>query len=626
VGAVVAPLTLAAAVIGLALPAAPGCQEPADPRAPVRAFVVAHCARCHDAGTRKGGLDLVGSIERGLPAIRDAALLWEEVGAAVLSRAMPPPPRAGEAGSARPGDEQRRGFDAALAGLLRAAAESGAPDPGRPVLRRLNRFEYANTVRDLLGVEVPGIVELLPEDPQGHGFDTVGDVLFSSPLLLERYWEATRLALDRALAEPAGALRAAVGAGEDGVGEFLRAFLGRAFRRPVEEREVEARLALLRRTVEGGASLEVGLRRALASAMLSPHFLFRVERDRPELGVGAVHRLDAHALAVRLSYFLWATMPDAELRDLADRGALDEERQLRTQVLRMLDDPRSASLAERFGAQWLGYGAVRGMARDVRRFGGFERLRGAMYEEARRGVDRLFRDDRPLVELLDCRWTFVDEALAAHYGIAGVHGPELRLVELEDRRRGGVLGWGAILAATATPLRTSPVQRGRFVLEELLGDAPPPPPPDAGTLPEDDQLGDGLSLRQRLERHRSDPRCAGCHARIDPYGLALEEFDPTGRVRSEVHGLPVDARAELPDGSTFEGVVGLKAHLLGRREVFERTFAARLLVYALGRPLGGADAAVLDEIVAATAREGGRARSLVVQVVLSFPFRHRRNP
>jgi len=592
----------------LATAAALAAQVPSaesDPRAEVRSLLRRYCTRCHRGEDPKGGVDLQFAVEQDLASVRDDARLWRRVASAVHERSMPP-----ARARRQPDDAERAALAAAVRALVRAAADAGPPDPGVAVLRRLNRTQYVRTVEDLLGVAVPGLGKLFPEDPRGHGFDTVGDVLFLSPLLVERYWEGAQLALDALEASPGG-----IGSVMPDVDErSVRTLLDRAFRRPARDEEIASRTALA----------EAGARIVLASVLLSPEFLFRVEAERADLD-GAFPVSD-HELATRLSYFLWGTMPDEALRARADRGELGDEDVLTAEVHRLLDDPRSRSLADEFGAQWLGYAGLRSAARDVRRFRRFEQLRGSMYEEAALSVDAVFREDRPVTELIDADTTFVDASLAAHYGLSDVAGDEMRRVGLADRRRGGVLGWAAVLTATSTPLRTNPVARGRFVLEELLGTPPPPPPPNAGVLPEDDEQKDGLTLRERLLRHRRDPTCAACHDRIDPFGLALEGFDAVGAWRSEAQGHPVDATARLLDGTELEGVVGLKDYLLGRRDQIVRTMAERMFVYALGRPLIGADEAVLDGVVDEVREAGYRGRALVLALVRSFPFRNRRNP
>lgn len=327
----------------------------------------------------------------------------------------------------------------------------------------------------------------------------------------------------------------------------------------------------------------------LQSVLLSPRFLYRLELDGDDAPAGTVRRLDDHELAVRLSFFLWSSPPDDALAALADAGRLRDLDTLRATARRMLADPRARALADEFAAQWLGFRAVRTILRDVRRFQFGDELRSATYEEAASCFDRIAREDRSVLELLDADWTFVDDTLARHYGIEAPAGEGMRLVTLSDRRRGGVLGWAATLTATSQPLRTSPVSRGRFVLEELCSDPPPPPPPNIGSLPEDDLQKDGLSLRERLEQHRRDPRCASCHQRMDPFGLALEDFDAIGKQRMAVEGRPIDACVVLASGAVLDGPIAVKDWLLERKARFVRTLAERLFAFAIGRAPLAAD-------------------------------------
>ena len=357
--------------------------------------------------------------------------------------------------------------------------------------------------------------------------------------------------------------------------------------------------------------------------LLSPHFLYRVEEDRDE---ELPWRIDPWELATRLSFFLWAAPPDAELREAAREGSLYDPAVLAAQVERLLDDPRSEALATRFAARWLGFADLQSQGVDVRRYRGTDDdLKRSMIEESTLFFDALVREDRRLLELVDSPSTFLDGTLARHYGIEGVEGGGMRRVELPDRRRGGVLTQASVLTLTSQPLRTSPVVRGAWILERLFGTPPQPPPPNAGSLPADDQLDDGLSLRQRLERHREDPSCASCHANIDPLGFVLENYDGVGRWRDEDHLGPIDARAVLPDGREIDGVIGLKDALLAEPEKVARGVAEALLVYALGRPLEPQDEAVVSELVAQLRGANWRARALIHGVVASYPFQYRRS-
>ena len=593
----------------------------------VREFVTAHCTACHAGADAEAGLDLAVLANAPWSAWRDDAFDWADVRDAVDAHRMPPSDAEGPA----PTVAARAGFVTALDAVLRHRRPGEARDPGRPVLQRLNRARWRNTVRDLLGVDVDAADDF-PEDPSGYGFDHVGDVLFVTPMLVERYWDATVAAVDAFLAQPELVERFADARPTDGADpervarRAVERLLRRAFRRPPSEREIADRVALVVRALERGAGFERGLRQALLATLLSPSFLFLVERDDPTLVPGAVRALDDHELATRLAYFVWSSMPDAALFARADRGELRDPDVLVAELDRMLADPRARALADDFAAQWLGFRSIRDLAVDVRRFRGFHGgLRHAMYEEAALSFLTVVREDRAWHELIDSDRTWVNATLAKHYGLDGVAGDAMREVELPaGDPRGGVLGQAAILTATSFPLRTSPVVRGKWILENLLGTPPPPPPADAGTLPPDDKNDAGLTLRQQLERHRRDPRCASCHAQMDALGLALERFDGIGRLRSEAHGLPIDDAVELPDGTRIAGADGLVAWLGGQRDRVLRTLAEKLFVYALGRPLEPADAEAVDRAVLAVDAADGRMRALFRAVVTSVPFRFRR--
>ena len=403
----------------------------------------------------------------------------------------------------------------------------------------------------------------------------------------------------------------------------LASFARRAFRRPVGEDDVARLLSLFDHAQSRGDSFEASLRLALKGVLISPHFLFLVENQPEHEGV---YPLGDFPLASRLSYFLWSSMPDEELMKLADQRRLGEPAVLHEQVRRMLKDPRSRALGENFAVQWLGITALGGASRpDPKRFPEFDdELVAAMRAEAVEFVGYVLREDRSLSELLDADYTFLNERLAKHYGIAGVSGVEMRKVQLVDHtQRGGLLGMAAVLTSTSYPLRTSPVLRGKWVLEEILGQRVPPPPPTAGKLPQDDNQPDGLTFRQRLESHRSRAECAGCHQKMDPLGFGLENFDPIGRWRTEQGGKPIDAGGELPSGEKFVGPRELRAVLQKRHDEFLRNFARKMLGYALGRELDRFDNCVIDSAVKRLDDDHQRSSILIDEIVLSMPFRYR---
>ena len=320
--------------------------------------------------------------------------------------------------------------------------------------------------------------------------------------------------------------------------------------------------------------------------------------------------------------------PTRELSDLADAGRLHEPEVLELQVRRMLADPKSRAMAEDFAGQWLRVGSLADLAEpDKRLFPEYTpELRDAMVEEAVSFFHAILREDRPVLELLDSYYTYLNEPLAKHYGIEGVTGPEFRRVELKDRRRGGVLGMAAVLTLTSYPRRTSPVLRGKWVLEELLGTPPPPPPAMVKSLPTDDRIRNGLTFRQRLEQHRKKAECASCHARLDPLGFGLENFDVLGRWRDQVQQKPVDASGKLTTGEEFAGPVALKTILVEtKRELFVRNLVERMLSYALRRGVEYYDAPAVKQIMAELEAKDYRGATLVAAVVESFPFQYRRN-
>jgi hypothetical protein len=406
--------------------------------------------------------------------------------------------------------------------------------------------------------------------------------------------------------------------------QVIDQFASRAFRRPVRAEEVEPYLTLVNDAARNGERFERRMQLAVTAILLSPHFLFRVELDPQGFGAGQVRPLDNFELASRLSYFLWSSMPDEELFRVARQGTLGDDAVLESQARRMLIDPKSRALVENFAAQWLQLRALRTAARDPARFPGFDLpLRAAMRRESELFFETVMREDRSILEFLDADFTFVNERLASHYGLAEVSGTQFRRVRLGDDRRGGLITQASVLTVTSNPTRTSPVKRGKWVLEQIL-DAPPPPP-----LPNVPELSDGakgterLTVRQRLEAYRANPSCANCHAKMDPIGFGLENFDATGAWRMSDGSMPIDATGHLPSGHSFHGPEGLKAFLLSRREEFARCLIRKLLTYALGRGLDPPDGAAVDRAVAALSNDGYRFSRLVVEVVKSDPFRKR---
>lgn len=404
----------------------------------------------------------------------------------------------------------------------------------------------------------------------------------------------------------------------------LSQLLPRAFRRPIVPEEVERYVKIMTAVLDDGGSFERAMQVAIQGVLVAPRFLFRVEQQPADEDPNPVRQLDNFELATRISYFLWSSQPDEELFQAATRGDLNDPDKLRSQIRRMLQDPRIDGLIENFVGQWLQLRNLETIAIDRNRFAEFTpEMRTAMRRETEMLFESIVREDRNVMELLTADYTFLNESLAKLYGIEGVVGPEFRKVTLAGSARGGLLGQASVLTVTSNPTRTSPVKRGKWILENLLATPPPPAPPNVPSL-ESQKPADqpATSLRAQMELHRSKPDCAACHQLMDPLGFGLENFDAIGRWRDEDQGVAIDARGELPDGRTFAGPNELKQILIQRQADFRRCIAAKLLTYALGRGLEYFDECTLNEITDGMESGEDRFESLIWQIVNSVPFRH----
>jgi hypothetical protein len=404
---------------------------------------------------------------------------------------------------------------------------------------------------------------------------------------------------------------------------ILATLMRRAYRRPVMDADLQGPYELYRKA-RTGDGFEAGIEMALSAVLVSPHFLFRVEQDPAGMPPKTIYRVSDLDLASRLSFFLWSSIPDDELLGVAVAGKLHEPAVLEAQVRRMLTDARSRALVNNFASQWLHLRNLDSITPDMRLFPDFDdNLRQAFREETELFFDSVLREDRSVLDLLRANYTFVNERLAKHYGIPHVYGSRFRRISLdEDSWRGGLLRQGSILTVTSYATRTSPVLRGKFILDNLLGVPPPPPLPDVPAL-KDNTVDGRLSVRERLAEHRSNSTCAACHNLMDPLGLSLEKFDAVGRRRALEGGTPIDASGGLPDGSRFADVQGLEAALLRRPELFVGTFAEKLLTYALGRGVEYYDAPATRAIVRETRPQNFRISSIILGVVKSQPFQMR---
>ena len=491
-------------------------------------------------------------------------------------------------------------------------------------MHRLNRTEYRNTVRDLLGTQADPASNF-PADDVSLGFDNIAQVLTVSPLHLELYEQAAQELAKEALA-PNGSARARIlPCDPTGIGcrePALADLAYRAWRRPVARAELDGLLGLVNVALDEGGGVEMGMELALRAILLSPHFIYRPELEQ-DSGANSAHPLGDYEIASRLSYFLWSSMPDDALLAAAEAGELQDDAQLAAQVKRMLADPKAAALVDNFAGQWLRLRAFSEHQPDYEAFPDWDDgLRNAMRRETELFFSEFLKGNAPLDALLTADFTFLNQRLAEHYGLPFSGGQELQRVSLSDSgERRGLLTQGSLLTVTSTPTRTSPVKRGVWVLEELLCDGPPAPPPGVEGLVEDGSFGG--SLREQLEEHRSNPACSGCHSVMDPIGLGLENYDGVGGFRVDDNGNPIDPSGELLNSGSFSGVTEL-ADLLQEDPRLSHCVIEKLLTYALGREIVEDEHPFIEEIAEQLVLSGNSLPGLIELLVLSEPFRTRR--
>ncbi len=403
--------------------------------------------------------------------------------------------------------------------------------------------------------------------------------------------------------------------------KILSTLATRAYRRPVTGEELKTLLSFYQ-AGRDEKDFDEGIQKGLERLLAAPSFLFRVEGVPPNRVAGSAYRLSDLDLASRLSFFLWSSIPDDELRNLAVRGRLQDAKVLDQQVERMLHDPRSRALVDGFADRWLGLRVkLAGVVPDTDLYREFdENLRDAMAQETQIFVASQLREDRSVMELLTADYSYINERLARHYGIPDIYGNSYRRVKFTDGVRGGLLGQASILAVTSYPNRTSVTLRGRYLLTNLLGAPPPPPPPDVPALKEAGADGQPRALRERMELHRRNAVCASCHQRMDPLGFSLENFDALGKWRTESDGVRIDSSASLPDGTRFEGVAGLRAMMASHPEDFVRTFTEKLMAYALGRGIEYTDLPAIRGIARDSASQDYRWSAIILGIVRSTPF------
>lgn len=576
-----------------------------------QSFVKQHCAGCHQ-GTKPAGGFAVAALDG------ENARGWNRALNRVRDGDMPP------VGVKAPTVAAREKFVNTVESSLRVVACADGIQPRPAPIRRLNRHEYAATMRDLLNIHIDAGHALPADGAGGEGFDNAAETLFLSPLHAEKYLAAAKQAIEYGLkdaksrarfitAEPTDKLKP-----EDAAHHVIVHFLPRAFRRPATPDEVARYMGIFLRQK---GSFDSRIAYTLQGVLLSPHFLFRFEEP-----TATARPVPDYALASRLSYFLWGSMPDDELFSLASRGKLSDSAVVREQTIRMLKDAKSRDFAENFVEQWLG---TRELGRDIKPD---PKLFPAFYDaEIQSGIryepilffQELLTENLSLMNLLDADFTFLTNKLQKHYGITleeKLRQQPRRVTLPPGTHRGGLLGMSAVLAVSSLSNRTSPVLRGKWILDAILGTPSPPPPPNVPELPEH-KGATPTTLRARLELHRKNPTCASCHNRLDPLGFALENYDVLGLWRTTDNGLPIDSAGELPDGARFNGPDELKQTLIARQDLFIRNLTTKLLGFALGRGLNREDSCAVDQIVADLRRNGFKGHTLVHGIVESVPFR-----
>ena len=607
----------------------------------LRPVMVTHCFDCHNGGDKKAGLNLedvyfASSIIRG-------GATWVKVVEQIKSGEMPPntKPRIPEA------DKELlvSGIEALLDSAL------SIPDPGRIVMRRLSNREYRYTVLDLMEVDFDA-QNFFPSDPSGgEGFDNHASALYMTPLQMERYLQAADTIVSRAYEGPEVWKRLTSTSYRSGIWQsitqgwkslwneeeakleaaagILFPFAARAYRRFLSHDEKEQLLKVFREVYPHVKDEEDGfdqsIQEAIKYVLVSPGFLYRREANVP---ADKPYPITDFELASRLSYFLWSSAPDQTLLDIAYRGELHQPSVLRTQLTRMLQDPRSRRLAESFAGQWLEVdGLLETHEVDPTLYPEYtESLRRAMYDETIAFFHHILTSERSFLDILDSDYAFLNAELAEHYGIDGIEHEDVRFFSLADARRGGVLGQAGVLTTTSFPTRTSPVIRGQWILTQLLGTPPAPPPADVPELEESgESIVDELDLRALLSKHREPSACYGCHQKMDPLGFALENFDAIGRWRDRYDTELIDASGMLPNGDTFEGPAELRKTLLKRKEDFARNLSRKMLGFALGRSIRFQDKKTIDALTANLLENNFDSSEFLFAIVSSFPFLYKKS-
>ncbi len=607
-----------------------------------------HCFSCHHDTKRSGGV----SIKSFFMGINDfesrivrGGKLWTSIIQQVQSGEMPP------AGEPPMTHQEREAFVHSVNTLLVRSLASN--DPGRVVIRRLSHTEYEHSIFNLVGVDFDAKANFPSDGSGGAGFDNFPNTLFLTPLKMERYYDAAEEIMDIAYGDPQlwgkivskpyqdnfwnriinwftrlfsgkNAVEKHVKAAE----EVILPFTSNAFRRFIKPEEKQTYLTLFKEVYAGTPEKDrfnLAIKETLKAVLISPNFLYRYEEEQP---INHAYALSNFELASRLSFFLWSTFPDQELFEVAYRENLQDPVVLRKQVKRMLKDEKSKHFSESFATQWFGVSRFKEEnTADPERYPEMTpSLRTAMYDELVEFFHHVLTESQNFLDLIDSDYTFLNEELANHYGIPGVKGDAIRKVELKDRSRGGILGMGSILTSTSLPIRTSPVLRGKWVLEEILGTPAPPPPPDAGELPEEEAAAENASIRELLTIHRSKTACISCHQKMDPIGFGLENFDAVGRWRDS-YGQedPIIAWDTLPSGEIFNGPAELKKILVTKNELFARRISEKTFTYAIGRNVEFKDELYIKELMKNLIKNDFNTEQFIIALAISHPFRYKVN-
>jgi hypothetical protein len=586
-----------------------------------------YCVECHGGSKPKAGFSLEFKDERAVQEslLRDRSQ-WELISGRLRKQEMPP------ADEPQPTAAEKNLLLAWVERDVLAVDCGGQGDPGHVTLRRLNKAEYDNTIRDLFGIDHFTPADDFPADDAGYGFDTNGDTLTLSPLLLEGYLKAAERVTElvahdhdakELLFAPVADFPEDFYNHQERAKRVLQAILPRIYRQPVTDDQIERLMKFVRISLaQDGESSDRAVMLAIRAALVSPHFIFHLEMDAGSGGGDDIVPVNEYQLASRLSYFLWSSMPDDQLFDLARQGKLRAN--LEPQVRRMLKDPKAHALTENFAGQWLEIRGLKDHVVDTALYPQFnDALRADMLTETQLYFDAVVQEDRSVLDFLDSDFTFINQRLAQLYGIDGVSGDQFRRVMLTGGRRGGLLTQASILTLTSTPTRTSPVKRGKWILDNILNAPPPPPPPDVPALEEDGKPLTG-TLRQVMQKHRANASCAVCHDSIDPLGLAFENFNAIGAWRDRDGDLAIDAAGTLKDGSTYKNVQDLRAILKSKDADFRKCLTQKIMLYALGRGLEPYDQCAIDSVCASMQKHHDTFSSLIVAVVQSDPFNYRK--